>query len=265
MRRVEGAHGRGEDERGPADRRAIDRADVHALGDDIRLGDACDVHDRQHRVQLLWTRLGHRVRRHVPPAALAVHAVHVGAVLGLRGDLIEPLVGDLRVDAHLVEREALLARGRLQARGHVAHRVVQARQPERGRHDHRIARPGAELLVTEHEIRKPRRHGLLVVRAGRADLRAHLEPQRWHRVACEVDDHRVHHVGDVERAGEAELKLGEGAVHLDQDGVHLLKLLQAADDVRRHLLDHRAHVEHLERLGQTLLDERERVGRFRLF
>ena len=115
-------------------------------------------------------------------------------------------------------------------------------------------------LTRNEQVDEPVAQVLAVVRAGRPNLAAHLEPQRRDLVEREVDDHRVHHVGDVERAREAELELRERALHLDEDRVGLLELLQAADDVGRHLPQLGAHVEHLEGLRQPILDVRQHVA-----
>mmetsp|Transcript_12946 Transcript_12946/g.32868 ORF Transcript_12946/g.32868 Transcript_12946/m.32868 type:complete len:401 (+) Transcript_12946:138-1340(+) len=259
-RRPVGAQRRRERERRPADGRRVDGALVDALGDELRARDALDEHDGQRRVELLGEGVGEAVGLLVPPRTLDEEAVHVRALLGLARHRLVLVLRHLGVHCHRVERQALGASGHLHARGHVAHWVEEARDPDGLRQHERLVGPQLELLDAQQQVEEPGREVLAVVRAGGAHLAAQLEPQVGHAVERQVTDERVHHVGDIKRAGEPERQLRQGARHLGEDAVHPLELLQAADNVRRDGADLGLDVEHHELLGQPVLDVCHRVA-----
>ena len=98
-------------------------------------------------------------RLRVPTRSFHVQAVDVGALSRRAVEVLLVLLGDVALQAHLVQRPLVLARHRLHDGGEEALRVEEAAQPDGGGHGE-VGGPALQLLDTQQEIAVPDAEGV---------------------------------------------------------------------------------------------------------
>mmetsp|Transcript_98731 Transcript_98731/g.257929 ORF Transcript_98731/g.257929 Transcript_98731/m.257929 type:complete len:271 (+) Transcript_98731:301-1113(+) len=187
-------------------RRREHRAMVHGIPGHLVDMHRVNVADGHLRVQLLHLTLGDVAfvlsLAVLPSGTLHEEAVDVHALGRRRGDLGEvPDVVEAAAVDHEVQRQVVGASCHLHVRGQEAHRVEQARQPDRLQQRQRPG-PLHKLLHATHKIGEP--SGCQLERWIRF-----LRPQTIHLVGHQVGGHCLHVVCDVEGAADAQLKLNQ--------------------------------------------------------
>ena len=114
-------------------------------------GDGLDEDDRHGRCQLFEAGLCDHTGLRVPARTLHEEAVHVGAFTRWAAHVVLVLLGDITLQAHLVEWPLVLTGHLLHDGGEEGLRVEEASQPD-GRGQLEVSYPGLELLYTQKQI-----------------------------------------------------------------------------------------------------------------
>mmetsp|Transcript_10302 Transcript_10302/g.22116 ORF Transcript_10302/g.22116 Transcript_10302/m.22116 type:complete len:1096 (-) Transcript_10302:3570-6857(-) len=194
--------------------------------------------------QVLGLAVIQHTRLVVPAAALQREAVDEGAVAAGRVDLVGLLLRHLRHHHRLVQRPVVAARRRLHHGRQEGLRVEQPGQPHDLGHAE-VRRPLHQLLHARQQVLQPR--------AQRAQAGVgQVAPAARHRVGCQRLHQPLHGLRHGEVALEAQVQLRQGALHLRQQHVHALALLDGDHDVGRVLVDAAADVLHVKLVRQPL-------------
>ena len=146
---VEGPH-----KRGASDPRLVHRALVDVLGLLLVDRDGSDEDDGHAGREVLQLGLLDEPSLRVPASALHEQPVDVGPLSGWAAEILPVLLGDVALEAHLVQRPLVLAGHGLHDGGEERLWVEEPSQPDAGRHVE-VAHPVLQVADAEEEVYVP--------------------------------------------------------------------------------------------------------------